>query len=240
MLIQLIIIQAVTFVALIFVLRVLFYRQLNSALARLNRLHQENLAREEELKAELEKLNQARERELASAKEQAGRIIKDAKQNAEKLSVDISEQAKEQAKKVFEQSKSRIVSLENELNDRYQEMAVDLSVQMLEAAFTAQGKENLQQELLRELIQEIKGVDKARFTVKTDNVKITSACPLDASSLAEIRAIICEKLDAQARVEEAVDPGIIAGFVIEIGAFIIDASLRNKLRKVIPYLKAQK
>lgn len=240
MLIQLIIIQAVTFAGLIFVLRMLFYRNLNSALARLRRLHEENLARENELKAELEKLNQDKERELALAKEEAGRIVKDAKQNAEKLSLDINEQAKEQAKKTFEQSKSRIVGLENELADRYKEMAVDLSVEMLEAAFTAQGRQGLQQELLKELIEEIKGVDKGRFTVKTRHVKMTSACALDAASLGRLKEIISDKIGTAAEIEEAVDPKIIAGVIIEIGAFIIDASLRNKLRKVIPYIKTQK
>jgi len=37
--------------------------------------------------------------------------------------------------------------------------------------------------------------------------------------------------------DEKVDKTLIAGLVIEMGAFVIDASLRNKINKIIPYLK---
>jgi len=237
---QLIIIQVITFVMLIFVLRMLFYRQLNSALARLRHLHEENIKREEELKKEIEKTKEERDIELSRAKDEAGQIIKEAKEKAEKTGQNIKDQAKDEAGNILEQSKLQLAALEKSLNSNYQEMALDLSVKMLEVTFTGQGKEGLQRQLIAELIAEIRNIEKDRFTVKSNQVKITSACPLDPQHVEELSGILAEKTGQAVQLKEEIDAKLIAGLVIEIGAFIIDGSLKNKLRKAVPYLKIHK
>jgi F-type H+-transporting ATPase subunit b len=239
MLIQLVIIQIVTFVMLIFVLRTLFYRQLNSALARLRHLHEQNIKREEELRSEIEKINQEKDAELAKAKEEAAQIVKDAKEKASKLSQDIQNQAKDDARRIFEQSTTRIKDLEKDLAANYQEMALDLSVKMLELIFTEHGKENLQRQLIMELVEEIKNIEKERFTIKTKQVKVTSVSPIEPEQMKELVSILSDKIGTGIELQEETNPKLIAGLVIEIGTFIIDGSLRSKLRKVIPYLKTR-
>jgi F-type H+-transporting ATPase subunit b len=239
MLIQLIFIQVVTFVGLIFVLRILFHRQLSVALARLKVLHEQNLAREEELKKELDKIKLEKEREMAKAKEVADQIIKEAKAKSEKVNLDIQTQAKTEAQKLLDQSHSDIERKEKELVSRYHKHAMDLSVEMFKFVLTEQGREALGHQLVSELIDEIENLEQDKFTVKTQEIKILSSCPLSAHEKEKLTKILSKKMGIDVSLKESIEPGIIAGLVINIGALTIDGSIDNKLKKIIPYLKTE-
>jgi len=238
MLIQLLVIQVITFIVLIVVLRIAFYKQLNSALTRLKKLHEENLAREEELKKEVEKIKLERESELKRAKEEAERLVKEAKAKSEKIGADIQEAAKLQAQRTELESKLGMERLGKELMTQYQDHAIDLSIEILKSAFTGQGQEALQNQLISELIDEIKNIDHGKFTVKTKEVKISSAYPLASNGKKELAHVLSEKVGVAVELHESQDPDIIAGLIIQIGPLTIDGSLKNKLKKIVPYLRS--
>jgi len=240
MLIQLIFIQVVTFAGLIFVLRILFHRQLSVALTRLKVLHEQNLAREEELKKELDEIKLQRERELAKAKEEADQIIKEAKAKSEKINLDIQTQVKIEAQKLLNKAHSDIERKEKELVTGYHKHAIDLSVEMFKFVLTEQGREALGHQLVSELIDEIENLEQDKFTVKTKEIKILSSCPLSANEKEKLIKILSKKMGIDVILQESLEPGIIAGLIINIGALTIDGSIDSKLKKIIPYLKIEK
>ncbi len=237
MMLQLLGIQIVTFIVLILILRMLFGRQLNVALTKLRRLHEENLVREEQLKAELEEARLKKEQELAQAKEEADRIVKEAKIKSEKLGADIQKQAREQGQKIMDQSQLELKRLENDLESKYQARAVDLSVKLLKATFTGHGQEILQHQLIAELIDELKKLDKSQFTVKSKEAKVLSAYPLTRDEKASLDSILSEKMGMKIALEETINHDVIAGLIIQIGALTIDGGLKNKIKKVVPFIK---
>lgn len=238
MLIHLIIIQFVVFsVGLIFVLRKLFYRQLSSATARLKHLHEENIAREEELKKEFEAIRLQRQQELEKAQKEAQELLKTAKQKAEKLSAGIELQAKQQAQELFEKTRLALEKMEHDLAVGYKERSISLALDMIKALFSEQNEQTLQRQLIMELIEEIKNIKVDSLPAKTKEAKVISALPLTTDEKEKLAQALSSKVGTAVVLADSCDKELIAGLVIQMGPVKIDGSLRNKLRKITPHLR---
>ena len=237
MLIQLLIIQVITFIGLLFLLRLLFHKQLGTAVTRLKRLHEENLAKEEELKKELEAIRLERDKELERAKQEADKIIKEARAKSEKVSGNIESEAKKQAQEFAERTKADLEKMERDLAKKYLDEAIEASMDILKTVFSEQSQEALGHQLISELISEVKNLGDDKFSVKSKEAKVASAYPLTSAEKEKLAHILSAKTGLSVELKETKDPGLIAGLVIQMGALTIDGSLRNKLKKIVPYLK---
>jgi F0F1-type ATP synthase membrane subunit b/b' len=235
--IQLIVIQVLTFIGIIIVLRIMFSSQLNAALARLKALHEENVIKEEELAKELEEARQEKEKTLHAAREEAAAIIKEAKSKAEKAGMEFEAKSKAEAQRKFDHVDGEIEKIKGASAASSHEKAVDFSTQMLEAVFTERSAAAFHHELIDELLEEIKDLDKSKFTVKTKDLEVISACPVAAEDKAKLAKILSDKVGMRVDIKESIDRSVVAGLIIKIGALTIDGSLKNKLRKILPHLK---
>lgn len=237
---QLVIIQLITFIGLILVLRKLFYGHLTSALGRLKRLQEETLAKEAGLKQELEKARKERETMLAKTKTEADQLIKEAREKSSTMAADAHAAAKQEAQRIAEQAQQDVKKLEHDLQAAYEERAVELAISLLRLTFSEKGRVTLQHQLLLELLDEIAGLPPERFTVKTKSAQIRSAVALLDEERKRVSKILGEKLGVPVALEEAVEPSLIAGLTIQLGALKLDASLEHKLRQGVAYLKSWK
>lgn len=236
MLIQLLVIQIGTFIVLLIVLRLLFYRHLNSALRRLRELQEEALIKESQVKEELQRAKEERAVEVQKGKDQARGLIEAAKKETEVLRTKVGEQAKLEREDIISYGKEELEKLKQELLSNIRTRAVKLSVEMIKYTLTEKGMENLQHQLMEELIAEIEKLEKEKFSVKTDKVAVSANFSLTEAERAHLKNVLSAKLGYPVVLKEKIDPEIISGFIIQMGEFVIDASLKNKLHKAIPYL----
>lgn len=240
MLTQLIIIQVVTFIGLILLLRMLFHRNLDSALFRLKDLQEETLKKDAQVKEELERVKQVRLSEMEKGKQEAKKLIDEAKKQADTIRSRIEEDAKAEAQKVITQGKELLAKTEEKLLAAIDAKALNIAVEIIKSTFTEKSLESLQHELLNEIIAEIEHLDKERVTVKTGRAKVISSSILTETERARLKNALSTNLGYELIIEESIDPGLITGLVVQIGEFIIDGSLKNKLQKIIPYLTLKK
>lgn len=237
----LLVLQFSIFIGLVVVLRFFSYRNLKGALNRLNTLHEENLVKEDELKQELERGKAERLAEVEKGKVEAKNIIEAAKKEMDALKIKLLEEdAEQQAKVIIQRAEHDAEKFKQNILAEVAKQALDLSTQMIKYTLSSQGKENLQHQFIDEIIEEIKALPKEKFTVTTDKVKIISAFPLTDGERHNLKTILLEKLDSAINLEEQIDPGLITGLVLEIGALIIDGGLKNRLSRAMVYLKADR
>ena len=237
MFIPLLIIQVITFIALVLLLRTLFYRNLKTSLNRLSDLHEQNVVKEDQLKEELERARAERLAEVEKGKAEAKEIIENAKKEAESLKIKAADESKSEGQDITLHAQQDAEKFKQNILAELGKQALTLSTQMIQYTLTSSGKENLQQQLIDEVISEIRALSKDKFTVVTDKVKVSSAFPLNEAERQNLKNTLSEKLNSPVVLEERVEPDLVTGLIIEIGALIIDGTLKNSLSRALVYLK---
>jgi len=237
MFIPLLIIQVITFIALVLLLRVLFYNNLKTSLNRLSDLHEQNVVKEDQLKEELERARAERLAEVERGKAEAKEIIENAKKEADSLKAKAADDSKTEGQDITLRAQQDAEKFKQNILAELGKQALGLSMQMIQFTFSSKGKENLQQQLIDEVISEISALSKDKFTVVTDKVKVASAFPLNEVERQNLKNTLSEKLNSPVVLEERIEADLVAGLIIEIGALIIDGTLKNSLSRALVYLK---
>lgn len=234
---QLVLIQIVTFALIVFFLRWVLYSHISRALRRLQKLNQENLEKEKALKEELERAKREAEREIEEGRRQGKEIIEQAKEEADKSRDDMLGIARKEAKRMINEAIRDCQRKRTELDLEMQEKAIYLANDMIKSIFTERGQEDLNTRLIDELLLEIKALEKGKLKAQGDKAEIVSAYALGDAQKKSLQEILTSKLNKNIVFSEKIDKEIIAGLIIKVGGFVIDGSIRNKLRKVLPLMK---
>jgi len=232
-----IVLLVLVFIVIIFFMRLLFSKKLNFALKRLNTLHEDYLSKEAKLKEEIEKAKKEKNAEIERGRREAQEMIEVAKKESKNLRNNIEEEASREAARIVKKGKDEIEKLKRDFEADAENKAINLSVQMIEHTFSTEGKEALQRQFIEEIIKEIDSLPKDKFTVKRENIEIKTSYPLDDKERAQLKKVLSEKIGVAVKLEEKVDKELIMGLFIKIGALVIDGSLKNRLKRVIPDLK---
>ncbi len=238
MLIQLLILQLITFAGIIFLLRFMFARNLKSALDRLNILHEENLAKEEQLKDELRRAGEETQAQIQQGRDEGALIIEEASKEARRVSANMEEKAKQRAEKIISDGRLEAEKLKISVIKDIQAQSIELASRMIAQLLTETDKIALQYEFANGIIEEISRLPKEQFNLQDNQmVKITSSFPLLDRQKDEIRRVLKQKIGKEVELKEQIDLSMIGGLTAELGGMVIDGTLKSKLQRIIPHLK---
>ncbi len=234
---QLILIQVATFILIVLFLRWLLHTHIGRALRRLQKLNQENLEKEKVLKEELERAKREAEREVEEGRRQAQELKEQARQEAEKNREDILTKARKEAKRLINEAVRDCQRKRMELTLEMQEKAVYLATDMIRYIFTERGREDLHTRLIDELISEIEMLEKEKLKPEGNKAEVICAYPLREGQINRLKEALHLKLNRDIALSEQINQEIIAGLIIKMGGFVIDGSIKNKLKKILPLMK---
>jgi F-type H+-transporting ATPase subunit b len=237
MILQLVLIQIATFILIITFLRWLLYSHISRALKRLQQLNQENLEKEKALKEEFERAKREAEREIEQGRQQAEEIKDQAREEAEKGREEMVTRARKEAKRLINEAARDCQRKRTELTLEMQEKAVYLASDMIKYIFTERGREDLHAHVIDELITEIEKLDEEKIKASGDKAELICAYKLEDNQKKRLKEVLVSKLHKDVQLDEKIDKDIIAGLNIKLGGFVIDGSIRNRFKKILPLMK---
>lgn len=237
MLIQILIIFGVIIVALIFAFRMVFRRDLDSAMFRMKKFQEDAMLKESHLRDELERAKLERASQVEKGKKDARKIVEQAKKEAEAIRAEMKEQSLQEKEDILDAGEEALNKLKKNFTREVNDAAVKFAGEMIKETLTAKGKEHLQRALIGEFLEDLGKIEKDRFTVQSNRGVVSSSFSLTEEERGRLKQILLDKIGRKIEFEEQVDAALIAGLVIKIGEFVIDGSLRNKMQKAVVLLR---
>ena len=233
---QLIIVLVITNLGLFFILRVIFNKQLDVAIKRLQKLHQENLDREAKLKKEYEVAQEEHRQEVERGRQEATRIKEIAKESMNRLKDETLAKSKERAEAMLVAAKKEAEEYQNQAKQDLEKKAVKLSLELVKSTFSSEAMEPLQDQFIAEIIAVIEEMDDPRLKMQNGEVKFAAAVELSDKQKTALLNCLNHKTGRQLKLEITKEEGLVAGLIINFGELVLDASLQNRMKRALERL----
>ena len=234
---QLLLIQAITFVVLAFLLHQFLYRQVSRSLARLQRLYQENRQREDELKRRREEMEQELRTAMVRQHEEIGRLRAEAEAAAQQMREETLAQARVEGRKIVAEAEAKRERMRAGLVAEMEEKAVGLASDILGRVLTGPVAQAIHQGLIDDAIAEIGNSDGRRTDLTADTVDVVVAFPLTPAQRERLHTIFSSTMGRAVVIKETTDEALLAGMVLRLENVVLDASLTNKLKGMLAYVR---
>jgi F-type H+-transporting ATPase subunit b len=231
MLLQLIIIQIITFFAIVFVLKKLLYTESAKESVRLRELKAQTALKQKELQEKIDAADNAYKNKIDRAEEEARRMRSKLEQETEEMRKKILLKAKEDSEHIIKSAFNAKEKIREEIALEMHRKAPLLASQILKETLSADVRQILHGELVRDVINSIKKTKDTSLKTGVDSGEVASAHPLKKNEKAEIESLLSDRAGHGITLHEKEDPKLVAGLIIKVGTILIDGSLDNRLRQ---------
>jgi len=196
-------------------------------------------ARETELNR---KIKQADE-ELAARKKQLDQLEQKMKNeleaSAEKHREELVAKARTDAEEIIVKAQSTADTIRRDIEKQMELKIIDNSVNMLGNILTKRAKASLEKDLVDEFIEQLKTVDMSKISLDIKKADVVTTLPLSDADMARIIAVVKTKAGRDITLSSKVDPGHLAGVIIQFGSLQLDGSLKTAIKDAAVVLKAE-
>lgn len=232
MLLQMVIIQVITFFAIVLVLRKLLYAETALEAKRLRALKEENARKEKELTEKITTAENAYKEKISKAEEDIRALKERAEKEMEEARIAAMDKARAEAERILSVAVNSKEKMREEIANEMQKKIPVTAVQIFKDFLSPSMREITHKELLREVVNEVKKVDRPKFNVKAKKGELISAYSLTKAERGLVTSAVFSKMGRKIQFDEKVDRALVAGVVIKLGALVIDASLENRLSQL--------
>jgi len=231
MLIQLVIVQVVTFAAIVFALKKLLYAESVKETQRLKKLKEETALKEKELQEKIGQSESVYEQKMAAAEKDARKLHAQFEAEAKELRANILDKAKKDADNIMKAAFNAKEKIREEISVEMMHRIPALAARVFSAVLSEEVRRLAHKELVRDVIQKIKLLKKGAFQAPVEHAELMTAQSLAEADLTEIKEALCLSLGQEVALNEKKDHKVTAGIIVKLGPIIIDGSLENRMRQ---------
>ena len=236
----LVILQIATVAAIIFLLRVFFYRQLDIGMKKIRRLDQENLKKEADLNEKLHKLDKEWNAKIAKAEREATRIVEEAREELKRMREEERARAKDETKKIIANARQERDRLIREARQEIYDKAIGFSKNIFRRIFSEEELKEIKSRVSKEVVNYLVGSEEVGELLKVGkSVEVVSADPLTEADKKYILKVIKDKVKGKMDIKFSVDRDILGGLTLKVGERIIDGSIVYRIGKAAQDLREE-
>jgi len=243
LLVQLIIVQIITFIGLALVLRKILISSSYSETKRLQQLNEENTLKSQELARKIAEAENEHLERITKAEDETREMKKKARKEIEELRDAIVAKGKAEGERIVAQALSAKEEIRAEIEDQMQERCVAISLKMFRKILSSEEQKLVYDGLMGSALRELAAIEGDRLkAVNLDElsqkaVEVKTSHSMNPEQKEKLETVLSSKLGKKITVQEVRDREIISGIVIMLGSFMIDGSLSERFRRAAEGLK---
>jgi F0F1-type ATP synthase delta subunit len=235
--IVLVVVQIVVFAGLVFFLRKMMMSSSSHETKRLERLSQEHIRKSQEAEEKLKKAEEESRKKLDEAAEEIRRLNIKVTEETEKLRNETLKKAREEADKLTQVALNSKDKIRQELLEQQSEHITEQSLKLLRRVLSSKNFVLVHKGLINDIMEQMAAMDASRIQIQVDQGELVVPLSIDPEDKAKIVSILSTKTGRSIVLTDVIDPNLIAGIIIKLGNFVIDASLSKQLKETAEQLR---
>jgi len=245
LIVQLIIVQIITFAGLVLVLRKILLSSSVNETRRLQDINASNALKAQELARQMEDAEKEYKEKMAMAEKEARSMREKAKKEGDALKEERIAEGKQEAERIIQQALNAKGEMRIEIEEQMQEKSADFSYKIIRKILSGEGQKMVHDGLVAEGLKELDKIDAAALKEIGDKlasasglaVEIRTPHAMSSPQKEKLIKILSSKTAKDVNLQEVVDQDIVAGFIVKLDSFVIDGSLLEKFKKAAETLK---
>jgi len=238
------VIAAIVFLGLfsagmILMLRHFMQVHVTGAMGHLQKLNDELLRQQSELKQKIAEAEKEYQTKTAKAQQEISTMQAQARQEAAKAAEESRSRAMQEREKIINEAVETREKMRKEIMAEMEDKAIQHSKELLEAFFGGVLRKAVHENLVQEVVDGIQELHTEHFQITTDHAEIISAEALTEDIKGRIQKALKERIKKEVKLKERLDTALVGGVVVKFGPVVIDGSLRNRLEESAVQLKKE-
>jgi len=232
-LVQLVLLQLIIFVGLIFFLRQVLTRNISKATGHLQDLTMDYSSKQDAINKRLDEARNEAQEIVANAKREAAALKSKIENEAQAAHAAMLKDATEKTEQMVERAERACDLLKNDLDRKIEEKASMKMSGLFRDILPYAIRHQLHESIMNDSMKEEFDMAHLNIPENVNEAAVVSAFPLNDDEKRHLRQKLRQKVGIDIVLNERIDDGLIAGFIVTIGSVVIDGSFKQRIKKAL-------